>query len=161
MAKSRAEGPITLSVLDRLIDEKPNLSSEPPMPRAKSLRDLRAAVRRDLEWLLNSRQPVQTLPEGCENVAQSLYNYGLPDITSANLASPEGRHRLLRAMEAALTLFEPRLANVRVVLTSASGEKTAQLRFTVEGLLRIDPAPEQVSFDTLLEVSNGEYRVQG
>lgn len=161
MAKVRAEGPITLSVLDRLIDEKPNLSFEPPKPRAQSLRELRAAVRRDIEWLLNSRQPVQPVPEGCDEVAASLYNYGLPDITSANLASPDGRLRLVRAMEAALTQFEPRLANVRVVLNSASGEKTPQIRFTVEGLLRIDPAPESVSFDTLLEVSNGEYKVQG
>jgi type VI secretion system protein ImpF len=160
MAKPRTDSPVTLSVLDRLIDEKPNLSSEPAMLRAKSLRELRAAVRRDLEWLLNSRQPVQTPPKQCEHVEKSLYNYGLPDINSANVASPEGRNRLMRAMEAALALFEPRLANVRVVMTSAAGEKTPQLRFRVEGLLRIDPTPEQVSFDTLFEMSNGEYKVQ-
>ncbi len=161
MAKSRGEGPITLSVIDRLIDTDPKASSEVPLQRAQSLRDLRASVKRDLEWLFNSRQPVQAAPESCEEVNKSLYNYGLPDITSANLASPDGRHRLVRAMEAALLVFEPRLANIRVVLNTVAGEKTPQIRFTVEGLLRVDPAPEHVSFDTLLEVSNGEYKVQG
>jgi type VI secretion system protein ImpF len=31
----------------------------------------------------------------------------------------------------------------------------------IEGLLRIDPSPEHVSFDTSLELTNGEYHVKG
>jgi type VI secretion system protein ImpF len=48
-----------------------------------------------------------------------------------------------------------------VILNSTADEKSHQLRFTVEGMLRVDPSPEHVSFDTLLEVANGEYKVQG
>jgi predicted component of type VI protein secretion system len=33
------------------------------------------------------------------------------------------------------------------------------IHFRIEGLLRMDPAPEPVFFDTLLEVSKGEYKV--
>ena len=161
MAKDQGDGPVTLSVLDRLIDEEPRESAEAPLQRSKSLAKLRAAVRRDLEWLLNSRQPVDPAPEDCPELLRSVYNYGLPDITSANLMSVDGRARLMRAMEAALTAFEPRLANGRVILNSTAHEKSPQIRFTVEGMLRIDPSPEHVSFDTLLEVANGEYKVQG
>jgi hypothetical protein len=28
-------------------------------------------------------------------------------------------------------------------------------------MLRVDPAPEHVQFDTVLEITNGEYKVQG
>lgn len=161
MAKDQGDGPVTLSVLDRLIDEEPRESAEAPLQRSKSLAKLRAAVRRDLEWLLNSRQPVDPAPEDCPELLRSVYNYGLPDITSANLMSVDGRVRLTRAMEAALAAFEPRLANVRVILNSTAHDKSPQIRFTVEGMLRVDPSPEHVSFDTLLEVANGEYKVQG
>jgi type VI secretion system protein ImpF len=46
---------VTQSVLDRLIDLEPRLSSEPPKSNATSLADLKQSVRRDLEWLLNTR----------------------------------------------------------------------------------------------------------
>jgi type VI secretion system protein ImpF len=42
---------------------------------------------------------------------------------------------------------------------SAGGART--LRFVIEGLLRIDPAPEHISFDTTLELTSGEYAVKG
>jgi len=35
------------------------------------------------------------------------------------------------------------------------------LRFQIQGLLRIDPAPERVTFDTVLELTSGEYQVKG
>ena len=90
-----------------------------------------------------------------------MYLYGLPDISSLGLANLSDRERLTRAIELAVARFEPRLANVRVSLTSISGEKTPQLRFAIEGMLRIDPRPEHVTFDTLLELSSREYIVQG
>jgi type VI secretion system protein ImpF len=161
MATARGDGPITLSLIDRLIDAEPKQSAEVPPTRAQSIRDLRIAVRRDLEWLLNSRQPVVPVPDEAVELRRSIYNYGLPDITSANLVSVEGRTRLVRAVEMAVHRFEPRLANVRVTLNSVATEKSPQVRFTIEGLLRIDPAPEPVLFDTVLEIANGEYKVQG
>ena len=40
---------ITLSVLDRLVDFEPEASQEAPASRSKTLRQLKQAVRRDLE----------------------------------------------------------------------------------------------------------------
>jgi predicted component of type VI protein secretion system len=35
------------------------------------------------------------------------------------------------------------------------------IRFAIEGFLRMDPAPEQVFFDTMLEPMSGQYQVKG
>jgi type VI secretion system protein ImpF len=47
---------VTISVFDRLIDNDPRTSVEAAPTRAETVRRLRAAVRRDIEWLLNSRR---------------------------------------------------------------------------------------------------------
>jgi type VI secretion system protein ImpF len=160
MAREKGEGPLTLSVLDRLIDEEPKSSQEAPMTRAESLRRLKAAVRRDLEWLLNVRLPVQPAPEGAGELEKSVYSFGLPDICSMNLLSVRNRSSLARLMEIAIAQFEPRLINPKVVLVPVAGA-LPQLHFAIEGLLAIDPMPEHVSFDTTLEVTDGEYHVRG
>ena len=36
-----------------------------------------------------------------------------------------------------------------------------QLRFTVDALLLMEPSPEQVVFDTVLEVTSGSFEVKG
>ena len=161
MAGSRGEGPVTLSVLDRLIDEEPKSAVEGPMTRAESLRRLKSAVRRDLEWLLNAREPVQMPPEGARELEKSVYCFGLPDICSMNLASVRNRTDLALAMGALISIFEPRLLGVKVSLAPGAAGPLPQLRFVIEGLLAIDPMPEHVSFDTVLDVNGGEYRVRG
>ena len=35
------------------------------------------------------------------------------------------------------------------------------LRFQIEALLKMDPAPEQIVFDTVLQLNSGEYKVKG
>lgn len=160
MAREKGEGPVTLSVFDRLIDEEPKSSVEGPMTRAESLRRLKAAVRRDLEWLLNARQPVQAPPEGASELEKSVYCFGLPDICSMNLMTVRNRNGLARLMEIAITQFEPRLISPKVSLVPSTGP-LPQLHFAIEGLLAIDPMPEHVSFDTVLEVTDGEYHVRG
>ena len=56
MARSLGETTITISVLDRLMDLEPGSGVENPLTRSQSVRLLKASVRRDLEWLLNSRR---------------------------------------------------------------------------------------------------------
>ena len=70
---------ITASVLDRLLDAEPETKQEAPATRQKSLRDLKAAVKRDLEWLLNSRQVVGGVPDELKETSHSLAAFGLPD----------------------------------------------------------------------------------
>lgn len=160
MPSIRGDVPVTLSLLDRLTDDDLKRSGELHLTRSQSVRKLRDAVRRDLEWLLNTRQPFVHAPDGSE-LQESLYMYGLPDITSMSVANIRDRQRLAQAIQAAVLKFEPRIANPRVNLVSGGGDKTPTLRFAIEGMLRVEPNPEHVSFDTVLELANGEYTVQG
>ena len=68
MARSLGETTITISVLDRLIDLEPDSRMENPLSRSQSVRLLKSAVRRDLEWLLNSRRICEPPDEGLKEL---------------------------------------------------------------------------------------------
>ena len=150
---------VTQSVLDRLIDDEPEARLDPPATRSGSFRQFKNGVRRDLEWLLNTRQNPDPAPREFNELFRSLYNYGLPDISSLSRQSVTEQRRLLQALEQALITYEPRILGVKVSLDSTS-QSMRMLRFRIEGMLRVDPSPEHISFDTLLDVPTGEYEVK-
>ncbi len=150
---------ITLSVLDRLIDYEPEVSYEPPASRASSLRQMKQALKRDLEWLLNTRRCVDEIPAGLKELNHSLAIYGLPDFSTSNIKSPADQTRLRRALENVIKILEPRLKNVTVTL-EPSNEMERMLRFQVAAHLMIEPAPEPITFDTVLQINTGEYLIQ-
>lgn len=154
MARSTTETLVTQSVLDRV-----TAVEDWPATRSQSLRFFKEALKRDLEWLLNTRQP--PIPElaGYPLAKASVINYGLPDITSLGLASASDHRRLRIAIETCLSNYEPRLTDVRVTL-QGSDSADHRLRFHIEGNMKLDPAPEEISFDTVLELSSGEYKVK-
>lgn len=159
MSRFDNEVRVTLSVLDRLIDYEPEVSREAPASRTKNLRLLKQAVRRDLEWLLNTRQ-TPDLPAGLQEVLSSVYAYGIPDFSNLSSRNPGDHLRLKRALEFAVESFEPRLEDVVVhVDTTESVFRT--LRFRIDARLRVDPAPEPVTFDTTFQLGSGEFRVKG
>jgi len=159
MARSLPDAAVTISVLDRLIDYDPRTPGEPPLTRLQSVRQLREAVRRDLEWLLNTRRVAVPPPEGLKELNKSVYAFGLPDFSGFSTASPSDQAKLVRQLQNAIKTFEPRLASVRVLLVDTTGRAAGRLRFRIEAMLIMDPAPEHVSFDTVLELSSGGYEV--
>ena len=96
---------VTLSVLDRLIDTDPKNTAEAPLTRGESVRRLRAAVRRDLEWLLNSRRIAVAPDAALTELNQSAYVFGLPDISSIQLSSHFEQNKLLASIERAIEIF--------------------------------------------------------
>ena len=161
MARGLGETTITISALDRLIDLEPDNRMENPMSRSQSVRLLKSSVRRDLEWLLNSRRIADAPDEGMKDINRSVYVYGLPDLSALTMASTADRNRLVRSILATINLFEPRLANVRLVMveTADAGKKDVRLR--IEAMLRMDPVPEPVSFDTVIELKSGNCHLTG
>ena len=154
MARTTAETLVTQSVLDRLtqVDDWPST-------RTQSVRFFREALKRDLEWLLNTRKPPLPELDSWPAARDTVINFGLPDITSLGLASASDQRSLRLAIESCLRVFEPRLTDVHVTLES-SDTADRRLRFHIEGNMRLDPAPEEISFDTVLELSSGEYKVK-
>lgn len=155
---NKPAGSITLPLLDRLTDEDPKRGEEVPLSRSKSLAALKVAVRRDLEWLLNTRRAELALPP---QVTRSVFCYGLPEQSSVSEDRGQVFQELAKRMETAIAIFEPRLAGVRVTLSPHQDTTIRRVDLIIEGLLRIDPSPEHVSFDTSLELTNGEYHVRG
>jgi type VI secretion system protein ImpF len=116
-------------------------------------------VRRDLEWLLNTRCALPDLDEDHDALQASVYTYGLPDFSSFGAGAARTRSKLVRALRRAIASFEPRLSSVEVALIENEGEKHI-LRFLISGLLHMEPTSEPVVFDTQLDVSKGAYSVQ-
>jgi len=138
MSKSKAESVITQSLLDRLSDQE-----DWPTRRDAAMRMLRESVKRDVEWLLNTRRPLIPEIEEYEKAAASVINYGLPDLMSFEGAFGRDHNALLAAMVK--------------VLTDLLGRS---LRFHVEGRIQFESIEEEIQFDTVLELLNGEYEVK-
>lgn len=162
MARSDPDLNVTPSLLERLIDRDPRAHTDTVVSRAQSVRLMKASLRRDLEWLLNTRRNPEAAPESMAELSQSLYNYGLPDFAALSISSPKDRDSLLLELENTVALFEPRLKDIRVsMVDEADGGYSRTIHFQIEAMLQMDPAPEQVSFDTILQLSSGEYKIRG
>lgn len=161
MAKAELERTAEPSVLDRLIDLDRGTSADRPVSRQESVRRVMDNVRRDIELLLNSRRIHAPVPEGMTELATSIYFYGLPDITSLGKDSPAARGRLARQLEETIAAHEPRLAEVKITIAESERAQFGELRFTVQAILNMDPTPERVTFDTLLDAGRGAVAVSG
>ena len=114
MERVRADLDLVPSVFDRLIDADPGVSTEPQVHRSVRLAQLKESVKRDLEWLLNTKRTVMEIPAGLRHLHASLLTFGLPDFTHASLNRADDKRALQLAVEAAIRRFEPRLKDVVV-----------------------------------------------
>jgi type VI secretion system protein ImpF len=161
MPRWQPEEVVTQSLIERLIDYDPKAGMDSQATRNQSLRLLKASLRRDLEWLLNTRRTPEPAGSEYAELEKSLFNYGVPDASTLSWESHTDRTKLARVLEQALIIFEPRIDRVKVTPIDAGQGLRHVLRFQIEGLLLIDPAPEVISFDTTLQLTSGEYQVKG
>ncbi len=161
MADNASSKQVTLSVLDRLIDENPGTTRDPPRSRVQAMRDLRRSVRRDLEALLNTRQTVLDWADDLEEVDLSLIDYGIPDLSGLNLGSAEARETFRALVEDRIRKLEPRFKSVEVRLLANSEPQDRTLRFKIDAWLHADPMPERVDFDSLLQPVSRTFEVKG
>lgn len=161
MARVSEDQPLVPSLLDRLLDDQPSETRESPKSQNQVLAEMRRSVRRDLENLLNTR--VIWIPHDDEmtELHRSLVDYGVPDITSVNLASEAGRKAFLRRVERAIEIYEPRFIRVRVKELENAGYLDRTLRFRIDALMRAYPAPEPIVFDSSVEPATGNFEVKG
>jgi type VI secretion system protein ImpF len=149
-----------LSILDRLIDETPDKVIDLPLSHAETLDALRRSVRRDLEALLNTRRRWRSWPDRYAELALSPVGYGIADFSSGAFNDPRRREWLRQEVEQAIRRFEPRLVRLRVMLMDPKDELEATLHLRIEGLLRTEPAPDPIAFDTLVDAATAEVLVK-
>lgn len=150
---------VTPSVLDRLLDFEPKNSQEAPQSRSKSLGELKHSVRRDLEWLLNSRSFSEEIDERLEETPSSVIAYGLPDFTGVSVSNHNELKNLKQALETAIKNFEPRFLDVKIRLEPVNNVDRT-LHFRIEAFLNVEPSPEPIVFDTILQLRSGDFEVK-
>ena len=154
MARTKSDILITQSLIDRLADVE-----QWPETRAASISMYRDSLKRDVEWLLNTRQPVIPELESYPSTAASVLNFGLPDIHSFDNSAGREQNALTASLEKCIRTFETRIIHPRVFL-ACSDTLSRSLRFHIEGQVLYENMDEEIKFDTVLELISGEYEVK-
>jgi type VI secretion system protein ImpF len=157
MPRTDNETRVAPSLLDRLLDFDPRETREAPKSQSTTLRELRQAVRRDMEWLLNTRC-FYANDGGLEEAPRSVAFYGLPDFTGFSATSPKEQKEMTDRIETAIKNFEPRFLDVKVTLDPPDN-LDRQLKFRIEARLDVDPVPEPIAFDSVLQLGGGGFVV--
>lgn len=155
MPRTELDKTVVPSLLDRLTDEAPKQPADAPITGEESIRRYRLAVQRDVEQLLNTRRTIVPVSSAFREVRNSVHEYGLPDILSIVPGSTEGRKQLVQNIRDTITRFEPRLSGVQVKLAEHDQARAPQVRFIIEGSLRMESSFEQVAFDTVFDIASG------
>jgi type VI secretion system protein ImpF len=159
MERRVATGQIRKSLVDRLTDPSRTPSALRVEGRGQR-EEYIASVARDLEWLLNTLRVPGIPLEEFEELPRSVYGYGLPDLTSISRDSPDAKRQLLRNVEDVIARFEPRLRDVRIEMLESDGEQfRRELRFVVQGTLMMDPSPQRLVFNGVLDYVSGAYEL--
>jgi type VI secretion system protein ImpF len=159
MARIDPNQQILPSVFDRLLDEFPDEGRDRQKSRGQPLAELRNAIRRDLEALLNTRQRHLSWPPGLEELNRSLINFGIPDVTRINVATQQDRVNFCHELEMAIRRHEPRFQKLKVVMLDNAEPMDRTLRFRVEALVYADPTPEAMIFDSSLDPVTQNFSV--
>jgi type VI secretion system protein ImpF len=146
-------------LLDRLIDLAPDQSRDPPASASDTLIALRNSVRRDLEALLNARRRWRSWPESLKELVVSPIGYGVPDFTAGAFNDVRMREDLRLEIEDTIRRFEPRFLKADVTLVQAETPLESTLRLRINAVLHAEPAPEPMTFNTVVDPSNDEVIV--
>jgi type VI secretion system lysozyme-like protein len=129
-----------------------------------SLNEIRACVKRDLEWLFNTHNLCldELLQARYPQVEKSVLNYGLPDLTGKT-ASSINMLKLEKILKNTIKKFEPRIIakTLQVHLLkekSVLGENA--LLFEIKGDLWTGYRPIALQITTQLDLENGNVEIR-
>ncbi|MGF6271886.1 type VI secretion system protein ImpF [Massilia sp. UYP11] len=129
-----------------------------------NVEELKDAVARDLEALLNTRSTIQdgalaAFPE----CVRSMVGYGLCDFADRSLSSPADRAHICACIENTIARHEPRLQNVKALLEmqgDGGAPSVNRLSFSITAVLMGSMSQEPVNFDAVLQPSTLQYSIR-
>lgn len=153
------------SLLDRLVDDAPGETVESRDRRTISIRQLREAVRRDLNWLFNAKSlPIDHPGWQYEHVRQSVVNFGMPDLAGVPTSANRAR-RIQASMRSAVEWFEPRIVASTLEVSTFIDTREGVLDNVYVTEIRAEacpvPVPEPLFVRAKVDVETGECEVQG
>lgn len=162
MAELTTQERLQPSLLDRLTDDEPGQKLESREKRVISASRLRDCVTRDVAWLLNCVNlgrdaGIEDYPE----VARSVVNFGIPDLTGVAVAGINADD-LQRQLRDAIVAFEPRLTpstlQVRVE-SNADRMDRRSLTFRIDSEMWAQPIPLNLYLKTDVDLETGGVKV--
>lgn len=151
---------LTRSVLDRLLDDNPDLETDPHLSLSQQVVEMRETIRRDLEALLNTRRRPEAPPSALNELNDALVSYGVDGMLSASLVTDESKLRLARLMERRIAMFETRLSNIKVTILKARMEGERALRMRINASFRLHEGMPPVSFESRIDPSTQSFIVE-
>ena len=149
-------------LLDRLFDDEPRRNSETRKEKVISVKRFREGVKRDIEWLLNSKSRFYDLDDTLPEIESSVLNYGIRDFTglhSGNL-SPEDLENVIRD---SLLQYEPRLIRDELVVKAMKAPSILHeinvLSFQIAGKIWAEPLPQDFVLRTEVSLETGMFAV--
>ncbi|MBW1803908.1 MAG: type VI secretion system baseplate subunit TssE, partial [Deltaproteobacteria bacterium] len=144
------------SLIDRLVDLHPESTTVVRPLRSLSREELKASLRRDLVWLLNTRT---ALPGSLFDKKElTVINYGIPDFGSDSHANPDFQALLIKRIARSISAYEPRLQDVRVAVEPDSADERG-LHVIIHAVMVVDSVREPVSFRTIFHSITGSVEV--
>jgi len=163
MAETTPQDRLQPALLDRLTDNEPDKKQEPRERRVLTKSQLRAAVLRDLTWLLNSVQmesgeDLEAYPE----VRRSVLNYGLPSLSGETAATIEIGD-VEQAIRAAILRYEPRLLpdslKIEVVEDGSVLDWHNIISIRISAQLWAQPVPLEMLLRTEFDLETGQVHL--
>ncbi|HYZ23929.1 MAG TPA: type VI secretion system baseplate subunit TssE [Rhodopila sp.] len=152
-------------LLDRVVSAEIARRQQVRRSVVMTTQELRAAVLRDLQNLLNTtaaeadlREDERTL-DGFPLVQAGVLNYGVPAL-AGRIRTTDDVVELARDIERAIERYEPRIRYVRVSVADA-GAVSSPLELIIEGELWGYPIAEQLRVHTVLDLDAGHAEVTG
>lgn len=146
------------SLLDRLTDRAPDSRVEPLEKRFLTETQLREAVLRDLEWLLNTTHYVAGRSlEGFPEASKSVINFGVPDLAGRTRSSVNAE-AIEKQLRDAILAFEPRLIKSTLRVRMSQGRDASAgnaISFEIEAQLWCQPLPMRLTLRTDVDLETG------
>lgn len=152
MARQTTKLPPRLSLFDRLLQGD---SIETDRNADRAMRELREAVRRDLEILFTTRPRYLSIAPELEELRLSLLSFGVQDLQTQQLATATQQEQFRLKLEALIRKFEPRFRDISVELVARTDTLDRTLRFRIQAVLQTDATAEAVVYDTVVDPVSG------
>lgn len=124
-----------------------------------NINELKSAVARDIEELLNTRCIHLDNISDYPLTKKSVFNFGILDFVGLSTANPEHRDQICKAIQETICDQEPRLSYVQVFMHIDS-DHVGSLLLTIKGVLSLKPLQEPVVFDAVLNPSTQQYSIK-
>lgn len=135
-----------LLLFERLRDDDLTVPYEPKPRMMATVEELRESVRRELQWLLNTRAPRIGDPLRAPR-------YGIPEFSHLSVSIAEEREDLCSTIVRAIEYHETRLKNVSVELLDFDNVERAA-RLSLRAVLKSDQDGEPILFDLVVHFKN-------